>query len=76
MGTVGLRDFLIWALQGLGFRLMISEDSSLRHRKMAQGDAVSACSSLGQVTEAEQQILATAQAPRLQSGEKIPRHRL
>jgi polysaccharide export outer membrane protein len=36
------------------------------------GLAVSACSSLGQVTEAEQQqILATAQAPRLQSGEKI-----
>ena len=39
---------------------------------LAIGLAVSACSSLGQVTEAEQQqILATAQAPRLQSGEKI-----
>jgi protein involved in polysaccharide export with SLBB domain len=39
---------------------------------LAMGLAVSACSSLGQVTEAEQQqILATAQAPRLQSGEKI-----
>ena len=39
---------------------------------LAIGLAVSACSSLGGVTEAEQQqIQATAQAPRLQSGEKI-----
>jgi protein involved in polysaccharide export with SLBB domain len=36
------------------------------------GVVVSGCSSLGQVTDAEQQqIIATAQAPKLQAGEKI-----
>ena len=39
---------------------------------LATGLVVSACSSLGQVTDAEQQqIIATAQAPKLQAGEKI-----
>jgi polysaccharide export outer membrane protein len=39
---------------------------------LATAMAVAGCSSMGQVTEAEQQkILATAQAPRLQPGEKI-----
>jgi protein involved in polysaccharide export with SLBB domain len=39
---------------------------------LALGVVVSGCSSLGQVTDAEQQqIIATAQAPKLQAGEKI-----